>query len=608
MNKPYSGLRKQGIARRLILSMILFSSLITLIVTAIQLYRDYNRDLLLIESQLDQIEEIHLRSLAYNLWLVDADRLQLLVDGIVRLPDMLYLEVSDDKQILASAGSNRLENAIVRHYPLTYTHLDQDLEIGKIRAVATLERVYSRLIEKTVDILISNAIKTFMVAGFMLLVFHLLVTRRLIDIVNFVRRQDLDEEYTPLRLGHKLANPSKPDELDLVVEELNLMRDKLHKSYIKLKVREKKYRELYDTMAQGVVYQDKKGQILSANNAAQEILGLSIDQMRGVTSNDLRWNTINENGEDFPGETHPAMEALNTGKNINDVVMGVYHPVETEYRWIVVNSKPIFQTGDSKPYQVFSTFTNITQRKHADEERKRLINELETKNMELERFVYTASHELRTPLVTIAGFAEILSDDIARGEFAYIDKHFQQITSAINTMSALLEELLELSRVGHVTSPPVTLELGDLVRDAVKFVSFQAAEKNIKIAIAPDLPLITCDRTRLREVFQNLFENAIKFMGSQPDPVIEVGGEEQGDKLVCYVKDNGIGIDPAYHGRIFNLFEHLDPKTEGTGVGLTLVERIVKMHGGEIWVESDGPQTGSIFYFTLPRTEQRKTE
>ena len=588
--------------------MILFSSLITLIVTAIQLYRDYNRDLLLIESQLDQIEEIHLRSLAYNLWLVDADRLQLLVDGIVRLPDMLYLEVSDDKQILASAGSNRLENAIVRHYPLTYTHLDQDLEIGKIRAVATLERVYSRLIEKTVDILISNAIKTFMVAGFMLLVFHLLVTRRLIDIVNFVRRQDLDEEYTPLRLGHKLANPSKPDELDLVVEELNLMRDKLHKSYIKLKVREKKYRELYDTMAQGVVYQDKKGQILSANNAAQEILGLSIDQMRGVTSNDLRWNTINENGEDFPGETHPAMEALNTGKNINDVVMGVYHPVETEYRWIVVNSKPIFQTGDSKPYQVFSTFTNITQRKHADEERKRLINELETKNMELERFVYTASHELRTPLVTIAGFAEILSDDIARGEFAYIDKHFQQITSAINTMSALLEELLELSRVGHVTSPPVTLELGDLVRDAVKFVSFQAAEKNIKIAIAPDLPLITCDRTRLREVFQNLFENAIKFMGSQPDPVIEVGGEEQGDKLVCYVKDNGIGIDPAYHGRIFNLFEHLDPKTEGTGVGLTLVERIVKMHGGEIWVESDGPQTGSIFYFTLPRTEQRKTE
>ncbi|MCP4285565.1 MAG: hypothetical protein GY792_14090 [Gammaproteobacteria bacterium] len=141
--------RIHGIARRLIVAMVLFSSLITLVVTAIQLYRDYNRDLLLIDSQLKQIQDVHLRSIAGSLWLLDEKGLQILADGILHLtPTLLYLEVSDGERIWASSGVRQTEKIIVREYPLNYQHLGRDQPIGNMTAVATLERVYQRLIDK----------------------------------------------------------------------------------------------------------------------------------------------------------------------------------------------------------------------------------------------------------------------------------------------------------------------------------------------------------------------------------------------------------------------------------------------------------------------------
>ena len=267
-------INKRSIARRLILAMVLFSSLITVVMTAIQLYRDYNRDLLLIDSQLKQIQDVHIPSIAGSLWLLDEKGMQVLVDGILQLPDILYLEVSDGEHLWASAGAHQSEKMILRKYPLTYQYLGKEEEIGSMTVVATLDRVYQRLIDKAVDILVSNAIRTFLVVGFILLLFHFLVTRHLIDIADFVRKQDLDQAIEPLQLDRKPGNERSPDELDLVVNELNQMRSNLQESFATLKQSETKYRELYDTMAQGVIYRDETGRITSANNAAQEMLGL----------------------------------------------------------------------------------------------------------------------------------------------------------------------------------------------------------------------------------------------------------------------------------------------------------------------------------------------
>ncbi len=134
------------------------------------------------------------------------------------------------------------------------------------------------------------------------------------------------------------------------------------------------------------------------------------------------------------------------------------------------------------------------------------------------------------------------------------------------------------------------------------------ATRGVEVEIARDLPAVFVDRTRLVEVFQILFENAASFMGEQAAPRLEVGERLAGaGEVCCYVLDNGIGIDPRYHEKVFGLFERLDQATEGTGVGLALVKRIVELHGGRVWVESEGRGRGSTFCFTLAQAEARES-
>jgi PAS domain S-box-containing protein len=147
---------------------------------------------------------------------------------------------------------------------------------------------------------------------------------------------------------------------------------------VALRDNEKKFRTLFETMVQGVVYQDADGYIISANHAAELILGLTLEQLLGRVSKDPRWKAIHEDGSDFPGDTHPAMDALRTGKEVRNTIMGVYHPDKNEYVWISINAIPQFKQGNTKPYQVYTTFEDISERKHSEAEQKRLIGELES--------------------------------------------------------------------------------------------------------------------------------------------------------------------------------------------------------------------------------------
>jgi signal transduction histidine kinase len=245
------------------------------------------------------------------------------------------------------------------------------------------------------------------------------------------------------------------------------------------------------------------------------------------------------------------------------------------------------------------TVTDVTSRKQYEGERENLISELETKNAELERFTYTVSHDLKSPLITINGFLGYLQDDIASGNTDRIKRDSQRIHEAVEKMHQLLRELLELSRIGRMMNPPELFPFEGLAREALVIVHGQLELRGVTFTLGPDLPVVYGDRQRLLEVLQNLIDNAVKFMGDQLNPHIEIGqqGEEDG-KPVFYVKDNGIGIPSEYHERVFGLFDKLDAKTDGTGIGLALVKRIVEFHGGRIWVESEAG-TGATFYFTL---------
>jgi len=231
--------------------------------------------------------------------------------------------------------------------------------------------------------------------------------------------------------------------------------------------------------------------------------------------------------------------------------------------------------------------------------RKELIAELESKNAELERFTYTVSHDLKSPLFTIRGFLGYLEQDSLSGNHGRMRSDIQRITDATDKMQRLLNELLELSRVGRLKNEPEYVPFEELAREAVELVHGRIMQRGIAVRIHSNLPTVYGDRQRLLEVVQNLVDNAAKFMGDQGDPRIEIGqaGEEQG-KPILYVKDNGIGISTEHYDRVFGLFNKLDVKTEGTGIGLALVKRIVEVHGGRIWVQSESGK-GSTFYFTL---------
>jgi len=242
----------------------------------------------------------------------------------------------------------------------------------------------------------------------------------------------------------------------------------------------------------------------------------------------------------------------------------------------------------------------ITERHHLQEEREEYIDELNKKNAELERFTYTVSHDLKSPIVTIKGFVGMLGKDIQENRPDLVQNDLRRIEGAADKMDALLKDLLELSRIGRVINPLEEVDLVKLTYDALEMLDGRIRSKNVRMIVSPNLPVIFCDRVRLREVMENLIDNAVKYTGDQPDPNIEVGVFNEKDEQVIFVKDNGMGIDPRYHDRIFRLFEKLNPTSEGTGVGLTLVKRIIEVHGGRVWVVSDGSGKGTTFCFTVP--------
>jgi signal transduction histidine kinase len=233
-------------------------------------------------------------------------------------------------------------------------------------------------------------------------------------------------------------------------------------------------------------------------------------------------------------------------------------------------------------------------------ELKRINQDLQQKVAELERFTYIVSHDLRNPLVTIKGFVGMLDKDLKENKRDRIQNDFQRIAGATDKIDALLSDLLEISRIGRLVNPPEQVDTVRLIEDALDSVADRIRSRNVAVNVSSELPILYGDRIRLREVFENLIENAIKYMGDQTDPLIEIGIRDQKHERVMFVKDNGMGIEERYHERIFGLFEKLNPSIEGTGLGLALVKRIIETHGGEIWVESEGLGKGSTFCFTIP--------
>ena len=247
---------------------------------------------------------------------------------------------------------------------------------------------------------------------------------------------------------------------------------------------------------------------------------------------------------------------------------------------------------------------DITKLKRAEEDLLKMAKGVQEKDEELTRFTTAVLHDLRSPLITIQTFLGFLERDVRSQDGERIEKDLGFIRNAADRIGRLFDEIQRLSQVGVIIHPSQEAPLQEIVHEALDLVAGRIAERGVRVDVTEEPVFLWGDRMRLVEVFQNLVDNAAKFMGDEPAPRIEIGSEQAGDETVLYVRDNGIGIDPQALPTMFALFKKRDPETEGTGAGLALVRRIVELHGGRVWMESEGPGKGTTFRFTLAQTRR----
>jgi light-regulated signal transduction histidine kinase (bacteriophytochrome) len=231
-------------------------------------------------------------------------------------------------------------------------------------------------------------------------------------------------------------------------------------------------------------------------------------------------------------------------------------------------------------------------------------DELRQQNADLARLNAAIAHELRNPLITISNFLCLARKDAAASESARLETDFDQIQLAAYTMSGLLEELSEYSRLFYEPPSRERLSLDHLVHHVLELRRGEIAAHHAEVRLSSHLPQAYGNPAQLASLWKVLLSNALKFAHSDK-PQVEIGMRNEGEAPVFFVRDNGCGVDPRYHEQIFELFERLDAVTSGAGVGLALAKRVVSVHGGRIWIESEGtPGEGSALCFTLaPRAD-----
>ena len=244
------------------------------------------------------------------------------------------------------------------------------------------------------------------------------------------------------------------------------------------------------------------------------------------------------------------------------------------------------------------------------EETRRVNSELAASVKELEAFTYSVSHDLRAPLRHISGFSKMLTEEFASSLPEEAQHHLQRIEEGTRRMGLLVDDLLNLARVGRRDLTLQVTGLASVVEEVIGGLKPDVADREVEWKIG-SLSYVECDPGLMKQVFQNLLSNAVKFTRPRPHAVIEIGQEDKEGASVLYVRDNGVGFSMKYADKLFGVFQrlHRSEDFEGTGVGLATVQRIIQKHGGVIWAEAELDK-GAAFYFTLGRSEQAegKTE
>ncbi len=377
---------------------------------------------------------------------------------------------------------------------------------------------------------------------------------------------------------------------------------------------EEQHRRLVQHLHAGVVVHDAETHILLANLQACTMLGLTHEQMMGKAAIDPAWCFVREDQTPMPLEEYPVNRVLSSREPLRDQVLGINH-ADGRRTWVLVNAFPGFDPAGAIS-QVVVTFIDITERKQAEEALQQAKDELELRvhertaelteavaelkrsNRDLEQFAYVSSHDLQEPLRMVTSFVQLLADRYKDKVDEDGKKFISFAVEGALRMRTLINDLLAYSRVNSRAQPFQPTDCEALLKDVLQGLALRIEETGAEVT-HDSLPTVSGDRTQLAQVFQNLIGNAIKFRSEKP-PCVHIGVERRDTEWIFSVRDNGIGIPPECHEKIFIIFQRLHTRRyyEGNGIGLAIVKRIVERHGGTIRLDSK-PGEGSTFYFTI---------
>lgn len=354
---------------------------------------------------------------------------------------------------------------------------------------------------------------------------------------------------------------------------------------------EKERQIILDSLPAMIYHLDRDSKFIYVNKLLADACGMNPTDFKGKSTREVF-------PEDADAYIKSDKEVVKSGRPQIGII-GAFHTPEGEI-WVRTDKIPL-KDADGNVTCIIGSAVDITEHKRAEEEREQLIKELEAKNAELEKFTCTVSHDLRSPLVTIQGFADILREDLERNGKEKVESDLKHIETAATRMDRLLKDTLQLSRIGRVMNPPGDVPFGELVQEALQETTEQIKSSGVEVSVVEDLPTVHVDRMRVVEVLMNLIANSITYMGEQSHPKIEIGYRVDDEETVFIVKDNGMGIDKSQQEKVFELFYKVDRSSKETGAGLAIVKRIIEVHGGRIWIESEKGE-GCTVCFTLPVT------
>lgn len=610
-SQPSSATRmSRGIGAKLLIRVVLFSSAVTLVLTGVQLYLDYRRDVSIIDQRLSEIEHSYLASVGESLWQLDERQLVLQLEGILRLPDISAAEVREStdrgNSLHVAVGSPQEHSFIARTFRLTYPSRGTEITIGTLYVEATLTGIYRELINKAIVILVSQGAKTFLVSLFILYILHNLVTRHLASMAGALSVFDPRRESAPLAL-QRPASPT-PDELDQVVNAFNSVYARLRNAYDDLRTANQELaRDNSARRRAEIALRESEHRFRDYAETASDWFWESGPDHRftylservadfGFVATDLigqrRWEATTDL-EQEPEKWRQHFQSLDWRESFRDFTYQI-KLADGSLGYVSTSGKPVFDgAGAFLGYR--GVGRSVTAQVRAEQALREAIKQAELASTAKSDFLANMSHELRTPLNAIIGLSEMIEGEML-GPVG--NEHYRGYAGDINAsgrhLLGIINTILDLAKIeaGKMELQIQELPLSEVVLAVVRIMTTQAdiAGLELETVISPDFPNVRADALAIRRILFNLISNAIKFTPQGGRITVSLQRMPAGE-IELSVTDTGIGIAPEHLPKLMQPFVQFDNvyqrKFQGAGLGLALVRSLVEPHGGTVTISSD---------------------